>query len=582
MSPIGVFFNILLLSVFGHNETLARVIPIKTITTVNPHIHKKTNGAFFAHDSAKKFNGASGLTKVDTDQSNHFLQRIPNDQLKKAVVIAATGTVVTAICYRYITKWIRHYLYDQYIRPNAPGIAEALGHVLYKAKNPNAVQLPKAWYDHITGLFTKFLDNFGFMRALLMSNVYRVPIGDAIDDGTITAIYFHSGSLNKLLKSQGYLDFTPTLEKIYESMKNSGKKFQVVYVSLDNSRLAALEDFSKMPWYAVPFGDSERILNLCKLYGIVTVPSVVLVDSTGRVINDRALYVMETKPNDYPWKVENNMDLLPDVLLNHTNDQVSKASLKGKMVGLYFGAAWTKNSKEFTQKLLDFSNSLKRKTGDKFEIVYVSNDKNAKQFENQMQENDGWYSIPFEDVKTRMLLLHYFKVQTLPSLILLDPNGNVISRDGRFYVETDEDLEALPYNSYIHNPSGSKVEDIADNIDGFTYSPVVIAFADNVDPKQQEEIEININEAALIHTNNRKGRELKFFISKKPHKRLDMIKSLCNVPKTKDKELVILDLLSNAVYYDPTLTAITKDNILKLVDRFYKGTLKKRPLVIEK
>ncbi|KAK1442642.1 hypothetical protein BgAZ_301600 [Babesia gibsoni] len=542
------------------------------------------HSAFFFKDTKKLPDPAKPPGKTSLKLPGAYGEQLFGDvSLQKAVAVAGTTAIASAACAVYVHRLFRYYLYDQYIRPDAPGIADVLGHVLYTKEDPQTVD--KGGSNPLNVLkkaLLTLIEKVPWIRGLLKSNIKRIPIGEGIEEGSVTALFFHSNNVQKLLQEKGYRDFTKTLEQIQEAARASGRKFQVVYVNVDQKQVDGVDHFKNMPWYAIPFGDKKRISHLCQLYDITGIPSVVLVNSDGSVINDRALYLMAHKPNDFPWKVESPLDLIPETLVNGNNKRVDKDSLKGKIVGLYFGAGWIKSNKDFNEKLQEYYKAVNEKTDGKFEIIYVSNDKNQNEFDKEMYDNNSnWLAVPYDDADARIILQQYLKVAVMPSLVLFDPSGNVITPDGRFYVEADRGANALPYRSYLNKAGKNYVEDIAVNVDAFAHEPVVIVFADDVKPEDQQAVEGELNEAAVNHSNYRKGKQLKFFISKAIDKRSDAVRSICGVKRTNSPHAVILDLLAQKVYYNPKMTKVDQDSILSMVDDFYKGNLRSRPVKIE-
>ncbi|KAK1938507.1 hypothetical protein X943_001838 [Babesia divergens] len=570
------------------NWTEARIRRPLSAKNLSPDAHRLNvtprHTAFFFKDPQRIPDPARATGKPDAQlPASTQGGVIGNMSMQTVAAVAGTTAVASAVCAAYVHRLFRHYLYDQYVRPNAPGIADVLGHVLYTKEDPNVVAMRrKSALGLLKTIFVKLLEKVPWIRGMLKTNIKRIPIGEAIEDGSVTALFFHSNNVQKLLQDKGYRDFTKNLVQIQEAMRASGRKFQVVYVNVDQRSVDAVDHFKDMPWYAIPFGDKKRITHLCQLYDITGIPSVVLVNSDGSVINDRALYLMAHKPNNFPWKVETPLDLIPDTLVNGNNQKVGKDSLKGKIVGVYFGAGWIRSNKDFNEKLQEYYKAVNDKTDGKFEIVYVSNDKTQNEFEKEMYDNNSnWLAVPFEDADIRLILQQYLKVPVMPSLVLFDPSGNVITPDGRFYVEADRGANALPYTSYLNNTEKHYVEDVAVNVDVFAHEPVVIVFADDIQPEEQQNVEMQLNEAAVHHANYRKGRQLKFFISKTVDKRTDAVRSICGEHRANRPQVVILDLLAQRVYHNPKITSIDQNSILTLVDDFYKGNLKSRAIKIE-
>jgi nucleoredoxin len=103
--------------------------------------------------------------------------------------------------------------------------------------------------------------------------------------------------------------------------------------------------------------------------------------------------------------------------------------LNGKIVGVYFSAHWCPPCQGFTPELVKFYNDLKSKGVD-FEIVFVSSDKDDESF-TSYSSSMPWYSLPFSERSLKNKLSSNFSVNGIPSLVWLDSDGSVITKEGR-------------------------------------------------------------------------------------------------------------------------------------------------------
>ncbi|CAM8940004.1 unnamed protein product [Rhodiola kirilowii] len=62
-------------------------------------------------------------------------------------------------------------------------------------------------------------------------------------------------------------NFTPQLVTVYNEFSSKGD-FEIVFVSGDSDAESFDEYFSKMPWLAIPFSDSETRSNLDSLFEV--------------------------------------------------------------------------------------------------------------------------------------------------------------------------------------------------------------------------------------------------------------------------------------------------------------------------
>lgn len=121
----------------------------------------------------------------------------------------------------------------------------------------------------------------------------------------------------------------------------------------------------------------------------------------------------------------------------------SDALADKKAVLVYFSAHWCPPCRGFTPKLADFH---KRHAADKgFQTVFVSSDKGQEEFDEYYGEMP-WLALPFDQRDVKATLSKKYKVQGIPSLVVLAPDGKVITTDGRSKVmENFDDCAGFPW-----------------------------------------------------------------------------------------------------------------------------------------
>ena len=131
---------------------------------------------------------------------------------------------------------------------------------------------------------------------------------------------------------------------------------------------------------------------------------------------------------------------LPPVVFDANGNKVPTEALRGKVVALYFSAAWCVPCKKFTPHLVKFRDANFAKG---FEVVFMSLDNSAAAKEKYMKKSGmKWLTAPGQDTKEINYILDYYKQPGIPSLIVFGPNGELITADGRSAV-TDTPGEAL-------------------------------------------------------------------------------------------------------------------------------------------
>jgi nucleoredoxin len=140
------------------------------------------------------------------------------------------------------------------------------------------------------------------------------------------------------------------------------------------------------------------------------------VDSTKQEVNPK---VSTAVPQMYGSK-----------LVAPSGKTVSTKVLAGKTVGIYFSAHWCPPCRAFTPELGKLYRQW-RKQKKNFQIVFVSSDRSQKDMFNYMKETKmPWLGIPYQS-SAHSNIDKKFQVRGIPSLIIVDSKGNIITKDGR-------------------------------------------------------------------------------------------------------------------------------------------------------
>lgn len=120
----------------------------------------------------------------------------------------------------------------------------------------------------------------------------------------------------------------------------------------------------------------------------------------------------------------------------------TKTALEGKTVGIYFSAHWCPPCRGFTPKLAEFYTANLKEKG--MEIVFVSSDRDEDAFKEYFGEQP-WLALPYSNRDGKATLSKKFKVQGIPSFIILDSDGTTITKDGRSKVMGDPEGKDFPW-----------------------------------------------------------------------------------------------------------------------------------------
>merc|ERR1712159_475708 len=101
-----------------------------------------------------------------------------------------------------------------------------------------------------------------------------------------------------------------------------------------------------------------------------------------------------------------------------------------------------------------------KEAGKKFEIVFVSSDRDEGAFKEYFAEMP-WLALPYADRDAKNDLSKCFGVSGIPSLVLLDTDFSVITKNGRSAVM--QDISEFPFHKLV--------ADLAAGADGINETP---------------------------------------------------------------------------------------------------------------
>jgi nucleoredoxin len=278
--------------------------------------------------------------------------------------------------------------------------------------------------------------------------------------------------------------FTPKLAEWY-TKDLAQKGVEVVFVSSDKDDAAFKEYFGEMPWLALPFQDREKKAELDKKYKVQGIPSVVVIGPDGELItkDGRAAISGDPTGEEIPWKAKSFDEIFSGAkLVGSDGTDCLGSSLKGKVFGLYFSAHWCPPCRGFTPKLAEwYTKDLK---GKGFEIVFISSDRDDGAFKEYFGEQP-WLALDFADRKRKEQLSNKFGIEGIPSFVVIDADGSVITKDGREAVSGDPTGTEFPWYP-------KPVKNLKAGPGNINEVPTVLVFCETSDKETQ-----NAFEAAL-------------------------------------------------------------------------------------
>lgn len=288
-------------------------------------------------------------------------------------------------------------------------------------------------------------------------------------DGKVVGVYF---SAHWCPPCRG---FTPRLAQIYEDLKAKGKNFEIVFASSDKSEKEFLEYHAEQPWLALPFANRDAKAKLSKKFKVGGIPTLVILDENGATLNkDGRSAVME--PEKFPWTPPTLSEALGNTFVDGNGAVVKLSDIiaAGKNIGLYFSAHWCGPCRKFTPQLKEMYQNLTAK-GKPFEVIFVSSDRSAKEFEEYYGEMP-WLALPFEDRARKEALSQFFGVEGIPSFVMVGPDLKVINPNARGGVSSDPEGAKFPWTPDL-------VTDVDDECDGINDTPTVVVLMEEAGDK---------------------------------------------------------------------------------------------------
>jgi nucleoredoxin len=356
----------------------------------------------------------------------------------------------------------------------------------------------------------------------------------------------------------------------YYKKHSADKKFEVVFVSSDRDQKAFDEYFGEMPWLALPYENRELKNKLSQKFKVQGIPTLAVLDPAGNLITDKGRAKVSEDPDcsAFPWAPKPLAEVLEGVtLVNKAGEKTAFSDLQteGSVIGLYFSAHWCPPCRGFTPELVKTYNKLKAE-GKKFEIVFVSSDRDEAAFKEYLDEMP-WLALPYEDRSKKAELSDAFDVEGIPSFVILDANLKTIQKDGRSAVGGDKDGAEFPWypkplNDFAGGPG--QVNDL----------PSLVAFCD-VEEEQQKKVVAAMEKVSRGHWDEQeqKGEEpaFAFFTAKTADGIGARVRQLCKVDSGAVK-VVMLDIPAGGKYYTSDITDVTPETLKGFLTSYSEQT----------
>uniref|UniRef100_A0A2K5N651 Nucleoredoxin n=1 Tax=Cercocebus atys TaxID=9531 RepID=A0A2K5N651_CERAT len=328
------------------------------------------------------------------------------------------------------------------------------------------------------------------------------------------------------------------------------RRLEIVFVSSDQDQRQWQDFVRDMPWLALPYKEKHRKLKLWNKYRISNIPSLSL---------------------EFPWGPKPFREVIAGPLLRNNGQSLESSSLEGSHVGVYFSAHWCPPCRSLTRVLVESYRKIKE-AGQSFEIIFVSADRSEESFKQYFSEMP-WLAVPYTDEARRSRLNRLYGIQGIPTLIVLDPQGEVITRQGRVEVLNDEDCREFPWHP-------KPVLELSDsNATQLNEGPCLVLFVDSEDDGESEAAKQLIQPIAEKIIAKYKAKEeeapLLFFVAGEDDM-TDSLRDYTNLPEAAPL-LTILDMSARAKYV-MDVEEITPAIVEAFVNDFLAEKLKPEPI----
>jgi nucleoredoxin len=281
------------------------------------------------------------------------------------------------------------------------------------------------------------------LRALLGVDNVKGKSGDvpvSSLEGKILMIYFSAHWCPPCRQ------FTPILAQFHGHLAG---RANILFVSSDRDEGQFEEYYKEMPWLALPYAQRDTKAQLSKTFKVDGIPTLVVLDEKGNVLTRNGRGIVDSDPTaaELPWSHVNAniFDLLGSgPIATKDGKGLTAAQLKtpGSYFGVYFSAHWCPPCKAFTPKFAETYNNVV-KAGKPFNCIFASWDREKAQFDEYYHEMP-WATLPFDDPRIKKLSGR-FEVESIPTLIIFDSNGNIVSEKARGAVANDPEGQDFPW-----------------------------------------------------------------------------------------------------------------------------------------
>jgi len=312
------------------------------------------------------------------------------------------------------------------------------------------------------------------------------------------------------------------------------KGMRIVFVSSDKDEESFKDYFGEQPWAALPYSKRDVKEALSKKYKVRGIPSFVILDGEGKTITTEGRGAVSDDPTgeNFPWTPPTAEEKAAAALKNLGPDLLAQTG--GKPIGLYFSAHWCPPCRGFTPKLAEFYKSGLK---EKMEIVFVSSDRDKEAFDEYFGEMP-WLALPYEKRAEKDALSKAFGVSGIPSFVVINPDGTVITADGRSKVMGDPEGNNFP-TGWLPQP----MNDVNDDPSDLNEEKCVLALG--AEASMCEAVKAVAEEYYAQAGQDVAAMPLRFFTAPDG----DVVGQVRKLTKLEGNHLVLLDIPSDGAFY---------------------------------
>lgn len=160
-----------------------------------------------------------------------------------------------------------------------------------------------------TSPFVDYLGEVLYKWDAKQEQIHLVKTMDALKNKDVIGIYFSASWCAPCRQ------FTPILAKFYTELLKNKKKFEIVWVSRDNSEDSFVNYYHKMPWLAVPIDNLDAVIQrIGEKFKMKGIPHFVILDgydATVYSLDGRTLVMKDQYGLEYPYRPFSVLNFMP-------------------------------------------------------------------------------------------------------------------------------------------------------------------------------------------------------------------------------------------------------------------------------